>query len=88
MHGPLASEPSDDINEIYLRVAVKAQSKGVVGAIPRFIPPLGLNGPPSLGGLMNLPPRQLLGMWATVVDRTLIEPGITITYETVAQEVV
>ncbi|WP_431026966.1 acyclic terpene utilization AtuA family protein [Lysinibacillus sp. LZ02] len=88
LHGPLASEPTDDINEIYLRIAVKAQSKEIVATIPRFIPPLGLNGPPSLGGLMNLPPRQLLGMWATLIDRMLIEPAITITYETIVQEVV
>lgn len=87
LHGPLATPPDDSLNEIYLRIVASSNDKRMLNLVQRLVPPLGLNGPPSLGGLMNLAPRQLLGMWATLVDRTLIESQVEIHYETVAQEV-
>lgn len=87
LHGPLATPPDDSINEIYLRLVARGNDKRMLNLIPRLVPPLALNGPPSLGGLINLAPRQLLGMWATLVDRTIIEPQVEIHFETIAQEV-
>lgn len=88
LHGPLASLPDEEINEIYLRVVAKAATRSTVMDLQRFIPPLALNGPPSLGGLLTMPPRKLLGMWATLVARDLIEPFVEVKVESVEQEVV
>ena len=84
LHGPLATPPSEDINEIYLRIAVKAKSRPLAQAIQRYLPPLALNGPPSLAGFFNIPPRQLLGMWSMLVDRQLIEQHVQVKLEVVS----
>lgn len=77
LHGPLATEPSDDINEIYLRMAVKGDDKRQVGGFSRFFPPLALNGPPSLGGFVgNTRPRELIGMWSSLIPREVIEDHV------------
>lgn len=88
IQGPVSTDIDDNMNEIYLRVVAKSQHKAAVAAVPRFVPPLALNGPPSLGALMAMAPRQLLGMWATLVDRKLIEDHVQISIETVEKELV
>ncbi|PIC97912.1 acyclic terpene utilization AtuA family protein [Sporosarcina sp. P29] len=84
IHGPLASEPSEDLNEVYLRMAVRGKTKRDVLQLNRLIPPLFLNGPPSAGGFFgNIPPRQLLGMWATLIPRELVESQVKVIVEEV-----
>lgn len=87
LHGPLASNLNPNTNEIYLRMVAKAADKATVSSIQRFVPPLALNGPPSMGGLMTMPPRQLLGMWATLVDRACIEQKIEVLVESIEEEI-
>lgn len=77
LHGSLAKEPSEDINEIYLRMAVKGNDRRKVAGFARLFPPIALNGPPSLGGFVgNTPPRELIGMWSTLIPRGIIEDNL------------
>jgi hypothetical protein len=79
LHGPLAVEPKEECNEVYLRMAVRAKTKEEAARFGRLFPPLALNGPPSMSGFTGMqPPRELIGMWAALVPREEIEPHITV----------
>ncbi|ONK23779.1 hypothetical protein BLX87_08910 [Bacillus sp. VT-16-64] len=78
LHGPLSHEPEGEMNEIYLRMAVKSESKQKADSFFRLFPPLGLNGPPSMSFIGNIPTRQQIGMWSSLIPRTLIEERITV----------
>lgn len=74
LHGPTVPMPSEELNEVYLRIAVRAQNKRDAARFGRLFPPLALNGPPSLGGAAGMEaPRQLMGMWSTLIPREFIE---------------
>lgn len=78
IHGPLA-RPIDEenLNEIYLRVAVRTPDKKTADRFGRLFPPLSLNGPPFVGGLSGMfSVRQLLGLWSALLPRELIEANI------------
>ena len=48
----------------------------------RLVPPLGLSGPPFIGGLGGMTePRGLLGIWPTLAPRTVIEEFIRVSVE-------
>ena len=84
LHGPLAQEPSEDLNEVYLRMAVRATTKQDATQLSRLFPPLFLNGPPAAGGFYgNIPTRQLLGMWSALIPRELVESQVKIRVEEV-----
>ncbi|TCZ80856.1 DUF1446 domain-containing protein [Paenibacillus albiflavus] len=80
LHGPLAQEPTQDLNEVYLRLAIRTDSKEEAAKLGRLFPPLMLNGPPSMGGFLGLmKPRELLGMWSCLVPREVIESNVSVT---------
>ncbi|KIL37342.1 hypothetical protein SD71_01275 [Cohnella kolymensis] len=80
LHGPLATEPADDLNEVYLRIAVRTRSKTQAEKLGRLFPPLMLSGPPALGGFLGMmKPRELLGMWSCLVPREIVEDGLQVT---------
>ncbi|MFZ5538714.1 MAG: acyclic terpene utilization AtuA family protein [Pseudomonadota bacterium] len=69
----------EEMNEVWLRMAVRAQDQRVAAAFPRLFPPLALSGPPYLGGFHGVaPPSQLFGHWPTLVARELIEPQVKV----------
>ncbi|QQK78690.1 DUF1446 domain-containing protein [Salicibibacter cibi] len=77
--GPVAEEPNEPLNEVYLRMAVRAKTKKDAAKLSRMFPPLALDGPPSMGGAVgNIPPRKLIGMWSSLIPRELIEKDIEI----------
>ncbi|WP_108022495.1 acyclic terpene utilization AtuA family protein [Melghirimyces profundicolus] len=79
LHGPLAEEPKEELNEVYLRMAVRAKTKRDALKLNRLFPPLSLDGPPSMGGYFgNIPPRQLLGMWASLIPRDIVEKNVKV----------
>ncbi|MFC5451401.1 acyclic terpene utilization AtuA family protein [Paenibacillus aestuarii] len=79
LHGPLAAPPKEELNEIYLRIAVRSRSKEKAAALGRLFPPLMLSGPPALGGFLGvMKPRELLGMWSCLIARDMIEDGIQV----------
>lgn len=80
LHGPLATEPAEDLNEVYLRIAVRTASKEMAAKLGRLFPPLMLSGPPALGGFLGMmKPRELLGMWSCLVARNIVEDGVQVT---------
>lgn len=80
LHGPTAPLPEEP-NEIFLRMAIKTDSRREAAAFPRLFPSaLGLNGPPFIGGFLpGLPkPVPLLGQYACLVDREAVETGVKV----------
>lgn len=77
LHGPLAKTPSEELNEVYLRIVVRTQSKEDAAQLGRLVPPLMLSGPPAMGAFLGvMKPRELLGMWSCLVPRELIERNV------------
>ncbi len=78
--GPHAHHPEDDdINEIWLRMAIRTRDKKYADAFPRCFPWLALSGPPFMGGFHGIPAAsQLIGVWPTLVAREVIEDQIQI----------
>ncbi|HZG72839.1 MAG TPA: acyclic terpene utilization AtuA family protein [Chondromyces sp.] len=84
LSGPLAHENENELNEVFLRMVVKAKTKQEAAKFSRLFPPLALNGPPSMSGFSgNTPPRALLGMWSTLLPREEVENQIKIEIEEV-----
>src|SRR6266705_2850035 len=83
IHGPLADPAHvDELNEIYLRVAVRCAVRKEAAKLGRLIPPLGLSGPPFIGGVGGMmEPRGLLGIWPTLAPRSIIEEYVHVSVE-------
>lgn len=86
IHGPLADPAQvEDLNEVYLRIAVRCADKQEAAKLGRLFPPLALSGPPFIGGAGGmLEPRGLLGIWPTLASRGLIEEYIRVSVEEVS----
>lgn len=79
LHGPTVPMASDELNEVFLRMAVRGETKQEVAKFGRLFPPIALNGPPSLGAYIgNIPPRELIGMWSCLVPRELVEQDVKV----------
>lgn len=84
--GALAQEPVDEdtVNEVRLRVAIRTQKKQDCEVLAREFPPLLLSGPPTASAVAGTPaPRELMGLWSTLIPRELVEPHVRITLEEV-----
>jgi hypothetical protein len=83
IHGPLADPThAKDLNEAYLRIAVRCADKKEAAKLGRLFPPLALSGPPFIGGAGGMiEPRGLLGIWPTLAPRTVIEEYIRVSVE-------
>ncbi len=83
LHGPLAdSTHANDLNEVYLRIAVRCADKKEAAKLGRLFPPLALSGPPFIGGAAGmLEPRGLLGIWPTLAPRSIIEEYVRVSVE-------
>jgi len=83
IHGPLADPTHDkDLNEVYLRIAVRCADKKEAAKLGRLFPPLALSGPPFIGGAGGMiEPRGLLGIWPTLAPRSVIEEYVRVSVE-------
>ncbi len=83
IHGPLADPTHvDDLNEVYLRIAVRCTDKREAAKLGRLFPPLALSGPPFIGGAGGMmEPRGLLGIWPTLAPRGIIEEYVRVSVE-------
>jgi len=83
IHGPLADPTHvDDLNEVYLRIAVRCADKREAAKLGRLFPPLALSGPPFIGGAGGMmEPRGLLGIWPTLAPRGIIEEYVRVSVE-------
>jgi len=80
IHGALAAPiPTDELNEVYLRMAIKTKTKEEATRFGKLFPPLALNGPPFIGGLSNMSSvRELSGLWSVLLPRELVEQNIVV----------
>jgi len=79
LHGPLAPEPTGELNEVGLRIAVRTRDKKEAARVPRYFPPLALNGPPGASGVGGTPkPRELIGHFPSLIARSLVEPEVRV----------
>ncbi|BCJ86120.1 acyclic terpene utilization AtuA family protein [Effusibacillus dendaii] len=79
LHGPTVNLPKEELNEVYLRVAVRTRTKEEAAKLGRLFPPLALNGPPTMSGFTGMmQPRELLGMWSCLIPRDLIESRVQV----------
>jgi hypothetical protein len=83
IHGPLADPTHvDDLNEVYLRIAVRCADKREAAKLGRLFPPMALSGPPFIGGAGGMmEPRGLLGIWPTLAPRGIIEEYVRVSVE-------
>lgn len=83
IHGPLADpKHANDLNEVYLRIAVRCADRREAAKLGRLFPPLALSGPPFIGGAGGmLEPRGLLGIWPTLAPRSIIEEYVWVSVE-------
>ena len=77
-HGPLAGPPPPDLQEVQLRIGVRAASRAPVEAFTREIAPLVLTGPPTVTGFAGGRPRvqDVVAYWPALIDRREIEPHL------------
>lgn len=83
IHGTLADPTyANDLNEVYLRIAVRCTDRREAQKLGRLFPPLALSGPPFIGGAGGMiEPRGLLGIWPTLAPREVIEEYIRVSVE-------
>jgi hypothetical protein len=79
LHGPLSTLPEENLNEVYLRMAVRTPKKEEAARFPRLFPPLALSGPPTMSGIGGMTaPRELFGMWSCLIPRKVVESGVQV----------
>ena len=83
IHGPLADPTySENLNEVYLRIAIRCKEKRDADKLGRLLTPLGVSGPPFIGGASGITPsRGLLGIWPTLAPRGIIEEYVRVSVE-------
>ncbi|HZR41490.1 MAG TPA: acyclic terpene utilization AtuA family protein [Ktedonobacteraceae bacterium] len=83
IHGSLANPVhAEDLNEVYLRIAIRCANRREAAKLGRLVPPLALSGPPFIGGAGGMvEPRGLLGIWPTLAPRGIIEEYVRVSVE-------
>jgi len=72
----------DQLNECFLRMAIRTKDRRIADGFGRLFPWLGLSGPPYAGSFKGIQPaRELLGIWPTLVKRERVEENIRIEIE-------
>ncbi|HWZ45411.1 MAG TPA: acyclic terpene utilization AtuA family protein [Candidatus Saccharimonadales bacterium] len=79
-HGPMAGEPSPEISEVVLRLAVRSREKTTVERFSRELVPIALNGPPSVTGLGSGRPKadEIVAYWPALIPKKLVEPRVSV----------
>ena len=83
LHGPTVPlDNADDAPEVVARMAWRCDDPVTAGRIARELVPLSLSAPPwgftGMGRGGGGGPTQLLGLWPTLVDRSLVDAGVRI----------
>ncbi len=80
-HGPrLAGEPSRDLPEVVLRVAVRSPDQASVERFTKELAPLALNGPPTVTGFGSGRPKveEVVAYFPALIPKSVVSPEITI----------
>ncbi len=83
-HGVLAPLPAppqlDELNEVWVRIVLRTQHKAAADSFGRLFPWMALSGPAYTCGFSGLHnSSELLGIWPTLIDRTLVESRVKVT---------
>lgn len=80
-HGDMAGEPSPDIAEVVLRLAVRSMDKTSVERFTRELAPIALNGPPSVTGLGHgrAKVEEIVAYWPALLPKNLVAPQVSVT---------
>lgn len=72
------NDDADDLNEVFLRMAIRAQDRKIAEGFRRLFPWLALSGPPFVtgGGIQGA--TELIGIWPALVRRELVESQVKI----------
>jgi hypothetical protein len=78
-HGPLATPPSE-VNEVMLRIGVRAHDAAPVERFGREIAPLILTGPPSVTGFAGGRPRptEVMAFWPALLPKDAVTPRVVV----------
>ena len=88
LHAEMAASNDDlsDLPEVYLRIAIRTQDRSVAEMVSRMMVPLALSGPPTASGLLGFDrSRALIGLWPTLVERSIVDEQISIDIIEVAE---
>lgn len=79
-HGEMSGEPSPDIAEVGLRLAVRSTDKAAVEKFTRELVPIALNGPPSVTGLGVGRPKaeEIVAYWGALLPKAAVAPQVTV----------
>ena len=79
-HGEMSGEPSPDIAEVALRLAVRSMDKGAVERFTRELVPIALNGPPSVTGLGAGRPKaeEIVAYWPALIAKNTVTPTVSV----------
>ncbi len=79
LHGHVAPEPREEINEVGLRVTIKAQREAAIMQCIREVYAMDLSGPAAQTGVFHLPPREMIALWPTLIPRAEVPYRVSIT---------
>ncbi len=79
-HGDMSGEPSPDIAEVVLRLAVRGMDKTTVERFTRQLAPIALNGPPSVTGLGHgrAKVEEIVAYWPALIPKNLLAPQVSV----------
>jgi hypothetical protein len=79
-HEGLAGEPSPDVAEVMLRVAVRASDKAPVERFTKEIAPLALAGPPTVTGFGGGRPKveEVVAYWPALISKSVVAPKVEV----------
>jgi len=79
-HGNMAGEPSPDIAEVGLRIAVRGNDKNAVDRFSKELIPIALNGPPAVTGLGQGRPKveEIVAYWPALIPKDVVAPQVEV----------
>jgi acyclic terpene utilization AtuA family protein len=77
-HGPLAGDPSPDLAEVQLRIAVRGNDRAAIERFTKEIAPLILTGPPAVTGFAGGRPKveEIVAYWPALIPKSEISPQV------------
>jgi Acyclic terpene utilisation family protein AtuA len=80
-HEGLAGEPSSDLAEVMLRVAVRSKDRASVERFTTELAPLALAGPPTVTGFGGGRPKieEVVAYWPALIPKMAVSPKVEVT---------
>ena len=80
IHGPMSPTPAAEPYEVAVRVSARAKTRAEANKVGREVDGMGVSGLGSTGKRIPFGDRvrEVIGVWSTLVDRTQVEPVVSI----------